>query len=257
MKARTFTPRVLILTGTLFLAGSSVATAQDEPPPPGEVPAPQEAAPQETPPPPPPPYPQQPYPTQSPYPQMALAAPPGFHRHDGFYFRGILGFGGGASKASDIDVNISGTAMDFALAFGGAVAENFVIYGELGGVALLNPDIKSGGSTISTEDLSVTTSGIGAGFAYYIMPANLYLSASLMLSTLSIDSDGEELGETDTGLGTNFRVGKEWWTGDEWGLGVYGGVHFARMKDKDEGFAAEPPTWTTSAFTLGFTATYN
>ena len=48
-------------------------------------------------------------------------------------------------------------------------------------------------------------------------------------------------------------VGKEWWVTQDWGLGVAGEVLFASMKDAGD----TSITWTGTAFSVVFSATYN
>ena len=45
-------------------------------------------------------------------------------------------------------------------------------------------------------------------------------------------------------------IGKEWWVGDEWGLGLNG--QFALSSNEDEG-----ETWTTTWVGIAFSATFN
>ncbi len=207
------------------------------------------------------PYPQQPYPQQPPgyppYAQQSYGPPPGYHEHDGFYFRGTFGFGGGSSKAPDADIAFSGFAGALSLAFGYAVVPNFVLFGELSTAVLVEPESDSDGFTQSNPGLSVSTGGFGIGFAYYVMPANLYFSTALNFPRLTISENDFEVGTTNTGIGLGMKLGKEWWVSENWGIGLYAGLDLARMKDKDDGVFITPPTWTTTIFTLGFSGTYN
>lgn len=264
MKTGTLTPRVLLLTATFLLAGGSVSRAQDAQAPSGELPpspvVPQELNPPQPSPPPsrPPSPPQQnsgqPSPYQRPYPAIAVEDTPGYNQHDGLFFRAILGFGRGTTKSAKPDVEFSGPVSDFTLAAGYAVTENVVLYGELSSVTLWDSDRKVGDSA---EAIEAVTSGIGAGLAYYIMPVNVYLSGSLLFSHLLVKEDDRKKGESDLGIGTSLRVGKEWWASANWGLGIYGGIQLSRTKDKGSGLAAQPSIWTTSAATVGFTGSYN
>jgi hypothetical protein len=48
-------------------------------------------------------------------------------------------------------------------------------------------------------------------------------------------------------------VGKEWWAGERWGLGVVGQLSLSLNEDSGQ----NAPTWTTWATTVSFSATYN
>jgi hypothetical protein len=85
---------------------------------------------------------------------------------------------------------------------------------------------------------------------YYFMPVNLYLSGSAGFG--SLEFDGNISGETDMGLALDLTVGKEWWVGDNWGLGVAGGFGYHSLPEEglDE-------NWSGTSFVVRFTATLN
>ena len=82
----------------------------------------------------------------------------------------------------------------------------------------------------------------------------MYLSGALMFVTFELDdSNNNAIYQSDTGVGFQGMVGKEWWVSANWGLGLAGELFVASMKDK-----TDPNTsWTSSAFSLVFSATYN
>jgi hypothetical protein len=103
---------------------------------------------------------------------------------------------------------------------------------------------------------------IGPGAAYYLQPANVYLSATLAFTTLTLkDARNENRLETETGFGVSAMVGKEWWVSTNWGLGAALQLQLGTMKDRPVDRAlvggGDPPRWTTTAFTVAFSATYN
>jgi len=79
------------------------------------------------------------------------------------------------------------------------------------------------------------------------MPANIYLSPTVGLGRLSIDND-----HTDIGLVTDLTIGKEWWVGSQWGLGVAGAVGFHSISDGDV-----DGSWEAVTFAVRFSATTN
>ena len=187
---------------------------------------------------------------------LALAAPAlaGPRDHlDGFFMRLSAGGGTASSKIEDgtDEAEISGTAGDINFAFGGIVAPNLALHGTLYGWSLSDPDLEVNGVTGTLEG-DVTAAALGAGLTYYLMPANVYFSGSLGIGRLTVDGPGNFDGDTDRGLMLDVTVGKEWWVGDGWGLGVAGGMTYHSFGDGDV-----PENWSGTSFTLRFSATMN
>ena len=205
----------------------------------------QAAAAAQVPPPPPPP---------GDYGTTGYGAPaPGFHEHDGFYLRLDIGFGGTAMSSKDLDVDISGPGGAFGIAIGGAVAQDLIVYGEVFDDIAVNPDVRVGSFTGTTSDTSAGVVGIGGGLAYYFMPSNIYLSATLAASRLTAQRHGSEVAHSAWGGGLSLMVGKEWWVSDNWGLGVAIQLYGGRIRDDSE----SSPTWDVGAIAVVFSATYN
>lgn len=184
----------------------------------------------------------------------AQAQVPGFHRHDGFFLQLDGGFGRMSSSASDSffgDLEFSGASGQFSVAVGAAVVENFVLAGHFWGVSVSNPDLKSNGVTVASAD-SATLSGFGLNLTYYFMPANIYVSVTPSIATLSVESGGQS-GETNNGFAIRLAAGKEWWVSDNWGVGF--NLQFAHSSNEDKGAGA--PTWGTNWFGAAFSATFN
>ncbi len=164
-----------------------------------------------------------------------------------------IGYAHMASTIGDTDWAVKGTGGSFGLAVGGAVAPNLILYGEVFDDIAMGPTLEQNGQDVgSNENVSAGAVGLGAGLAYYL-DSNLYLSGTLAMSKLTIQEDNEQTAETEFGPGASIMIGKEWWVSAEWGLGLAGQVFFGRMKDKGD----NPPTWTTTAFSLAFSATFN
>jgi hypothetical protein len=159
---------------------------------------------------------------------------------------------GAISMRTDADTEVSGFGGSFGIAAGAAVTDNLVIYGELFDDIATSPTFSMGGQEFEADDTSAGVVAVGAGVAYYVMPLNLYFSGTLAASQLTVQVDGEEVGESDWGLGASLMVGKEWWVSHDWGLGLAGQFYAGQMKDKDDG-----PKWNTTAGALVFSATYN
>ena len=98
-------------------------------------------------------------------------------------------------------------------------------------------------------DLSVFA--FGGGLTYYIMPANVYLAGSVGFGQAVFEDYRGAVDGSDLGLGVNLMVGKEWWVGSDWGLGVAGqGIILAT----DDEFLGNITAFSTNIL---FSATYN
>lgn len=187
------------------------------------------------------------------YPAQPGYEDPSAHRHDSFFLRLWIGPAYTSMKLEDADVEVSGGGGSFGIAVGTAVQENLIIFGQLFDDIAMNPTIKMGGAELETSDVNAGVIGVGAGLAYYIMPANVYVSGALTYTQISVQQDGQEIGESEFGPGFSLMIGKEWWVSNNWGVGGALQLFGGRMKDKGDG----APTWQTTAAALVFSATYN
>jgi len=180
------------------------------------------------------------------------------YEHDGFYLHMQLG-GGYTSitaKTGNDRYTISGGSLALGIAAGGTIAPNLILFGTLYDNIISDPDITSNGVGQGTDfGTDAHLIGLGIGLAYYVMPANVYFSGALTATWMRLDDnyyDSTYL-ETDTGLGFQGLVGKEWWVWPGWGLGVAGQLALASMKSADF-----PDTrWTGVSVSVLFSATYN
>jgi hypothetical protein len=114
-----------------------------------------------------------------------------------------------------------------------------------------------GDGAYNYHGIDVTLLGFGPGMAYYIQPANVYLSATLAFSKLSFGSydysyNGYSAADTDLGIGGSFMVGKEWWVGRHLGMGVAGQLQLASMHD-----SRNETRLTATALSVLFSLTFN
>jgi len=170
------------------------------------------------------------------------------HRHLGFYFHVDIGPGYLTTSASHngFSASASGASVLVSLAAGGAVAEDWILAGELWGAAAPSP---TGASSSTTIGLS----GVGLQVAHDFMPANLFFSLTPSVTVLSINNGSDTVGRTQVGFGAKLAFGKEWWAGDHWGLGLAAQGFFGVNKDQ----GTDAPTWSTFGGGLVFSATYN
>ena len=174
------------------------------------------------------------------------------HAHDGFFLRLQAGPAYLHTSNDDFDLTVKGWGGALNVEIGAALARNFILYGKLFGVAAPNPDLKLGDLTLEdAEDVSLSQGALGVGATYYFMPINLYVSGAISATSLSLDTD-DETGETEVGPGLHLGVGKEWWVGDQWGVGVGAEVALARVSEQDL-----DSKWGVGSFLILFSATYN
>ena len=137
----------------------------------------------------------------------------GRHTHDGFFMR--LSAGGGYLGARDeqgtANATFHGGAGSFALALGGAVSDNLIIYGEGLGQQVDTGELKLAYDRRRDGSFDVKGSmglyGGGPGLAYYFMPYNTYISGTLLFTRLVWSED--DLGEEDSEAGQRiFRAGR-------------------------------------------------
>jgi hypothetical protein len=253
--------RVRLPNGAVgWVADSLVALeARAAPPPPSAAPPPPPYA--GAPPPPPyggaPPPPPGAYP--SPYrPRRAYADPTAF-RHVGLFLRLNLGLGYMASSSpadqtSALAFDTSkGGAGDFSFAIGGTPSENFVVAGEFWSSWAASPALSFQGASIPNGGtFSNSLHGIGPQLTWYFMPSNTFLSVTPSLTWMNF-GDGINGFDSDVGFGTRLALGKEWWVGAHWGLGLAGWFAFSV---NDEGSGADA-RWRTYEGGLAFSVTLN
>lgn len=174
------------------------------------------------------------------------------HRHLGAFFRPDAGVGYVSMRASQngMDASIAGAAATFGFAAGGALSENSILAFHVWEAVMQDPSISMGGQA-ATGGSTVTLLAFGPEYTLYTRQ-NLYLSFSPSLTRIRLQTNGMT-GDTNWGLGMRAALGKEWWAGEHWGLGVVGQLSVSVNQDGGQ----DAPTWTSWAGTVSFSATYN
>jgi hypothetical protein len=182
---------------------------------------------------PPPVYPPPLYPAPQPEPPP----PEGREQHDGFLLRLTAGVGGAGTNYSledEPDVNFTGVSGTFSVDVGGSLTENLVLHGRFSSFTLVDPEVEVDGADVGQfEDVTVTANLFAAGLTYYFMPVNIYVTGAVGLSWLTMSYRGDNGRTTDAGLGVNLDVGKEFWVGDNWGLGIAGRFWWSVLSDDE------------------------
>jgi hypothetical protein len=183
---------------------------------------------------------------------VPAAAGPRDHQ-DGLFLRLSAGGGSGSSSIEDItgEVEISGSVADVNIAIGAIITPNLALHGTLMGWSAQDPDLVFNGTTIGEINGDVTATGIGGGLTYFFMPVNMYLSGSLGVGSMELDAGNLSV-ETDSGLFADLTLGKEWWVGEKWALGLAGGVTIHSFSDPDV-----DENWSGTSFCLRFSASMN
>ena len=179
--------------------------------------------------------------------------------HDGFFLRLSTGLGYARAEISDNtgQLEVKGGATDVNIAVGGMVGTNLALHGTIWGWSMSDPEgeltFTGGGSGSGTINGTLTLAALGVGGTYYFMPSNFYLSYSLGMG--SLNGDGEVDGKTKPGIAFDATIGKEWWVGDQWGLGLAGGL--AYFNSKDDTIVGIDENWSGPSFAVRFSATFN
>ena len=182
----------------------------------------------------------------------------GVHQHDGFFLRLVPGFGYSQISLSLADEDWYSFSGGFTLAnsiqIGGAVSENVVVFGESGGVNITNATMKVFDEEVNDPgDVSILFGGVGPGITYYFMPDNIYISATILAHIATVKVVSIKIADSNIGFGFNFMAGKEWWVGDDWGLGI--SVYFRYGSQTDE--KVEDMTISGYSFGALFSVTFN
>jgi hypothetical protein len=187
----------------------------------------------------------------------------GFHMHDGFYLSLSYGASFGDIKdeiGAGESLTISDVGPAFEFAIGWAVKENILLHLTGAGCMIISPTVKSsnGSSFKSPDNSSLMTTFSGVGITYYIMPRNIFVSASVGSGSFSYN-DADNLDSnwhTDPGFSFQIKAGKEWWVSKNWGLGIAASY---TMLNSDYSLigSSSSETWSSNKFSIVFNATFN
>ena len=187
--------------------------------------------------------------------------------HQGFYFNADVGLGGSHYNITGPrdNLDVSGAAANVDFRFGYALTRHLVLSLDLNGTATVkNPDTRLNGSKLYySNDTQYGTAMIGVGLTWYF-DNNLFLGGTIGTAQLSVHQNNTDI-NSDNGFGAQVRFGKEWWVGDDWGLGVVGGLSYASA-NANSNLTVNSPSGSytayfdhaeaTTAF-IAFTATFN
>jgi hypothetical protein len=187
------------------------------------------------------------------------------HEHDGFFLRVLAGYGTLTATEGYDRRQYSKFGPTINLAVGRALGPNLILFGEVlvTGAFNINERDITGYEQNAGRDLLLW--GFGPGIAYYFMPWNLYTSVTGGLAKINFVDAFADFPAPDTGLGYvgAFVVGKEWWSGPDWGVGIAARFSYARSMthlvydDRTRGGRYVDSDMHTTTFSLSLSATYN
>jgi hypothetical protein len=189
-----------------------------------------------------------------------LHAQEGFHQHDGFYLSMSTGpvFGSINDNIGSETVTFSGVGGIFDLKIGGAIKENIILHGAIISSSLSGPRItaSNGFSDKAPNSLSLGEAMYAAGATYYYLPFNCFASGTFGIGNFSIlDTKNELSYSTPYGFAMQLKVGKEWWVGKNWGLGI--AATYGKTMVTDEPSEGVLEQISSNRFGILFNATFN
>lgn len=189
--------------------------------------------------------------------------------HDGFYmnFKTGLGYMDLQSDKTDYSYVDLKSPLSQSLAFklGGAVNPHLAIVGTMS-LSVATGEVKTRNVYYSDKsDAMLLSLILGPGIVFYPVQGgvmdNFFIGATFGLGICGIDLDGAYLswdGEdgrtssnTATGFGVSLEIGKEWWVGNNWSLGVDLVYTYVSGDDVDY----DGLEWKSNAIQLRFTIT--
>lgn len=169
--------------------------------------------------------------------------------HEGFFMR--LNLGPSIANVWRPNSRWTGLGLGMGLSVGGSLIEGLALHADFNTTLVSNPTAHVHGRKQDLEG-DIVFESMGLGLTYYIMPVNVYVSGSVGVGVLVFEDDDGESKDTSAGLTLGATVGKEWWVGSDWGLGVAAQIQYIRVKDY-----VDEARMNGLATSLLFTATYN
>ncbi len=188
--------------------------------------------------------------------------------HDGFYmnFKAGLGYMDLESDKTDysyVDLK-SPVSQSLAFKLGGAVNPHLAIVGAMS-LSVAAGEVKTRNAYYSDKsDATLLSLILGPGVVFYPVQGgvldNFFIGATFGLGICGIELDDAYLSwdyndrtssNTATGFGVSLEVGKEWWVGDNWSLGVDLVYSYVSGDDVDY----DGLEWKSNVIQLRFTLT--
>ncbi|MCK9182281.1 MAG: hypothetical protein M0P13_05310 [Fibrobacteraceae bacterium] len=138
--------------------------------------------------------------------------------HAGLYLDGGAGFdyseskGELGSKYDGISADANGPDLQFSIKAGYSFIENLAVFANAAYIYFPSGHSQQvGNSSVSVEsDGNIGPLFLGGGFAYWLMPVNIYASAAIGTAKFTYDKPYTQ----DFGFAWRASIGKDWWIGD-------------------------------------------
>lgn len=204
--------------------------------------------------------------------QEEVQQPRGYHQHKGFYLNMNVGpvFGNVIKEANPYGyhsptMNFNGTGALLDVKIGAAIYENIILHAAIITNLLDGPTVTT---TLSSSDFnpsihkapdsfSIRESMLGVGFTRYVMPANLYLSATIGVGYFSTSDSNNSKNNfsTDPGFSMQVKVGREWWISKNWALGL--GLSYGKTRIRNLPPNEDAEKFNSNRIGILLTTTFN
>jgi hypothetical protein len=190
------------------------------------------------------------------------------YEHDGFQFRGAVGFGYLSASGSDNDSgSIHGGDGNLELYFGGMPIRGLAIGGFISDAYAPSPGITSGNVTVSDSNTSLNFLTIGPYIDWYPHPhEGLHILGTVGYANLkeSFDDGNVSASQSAGGFTIGAGIGYDWWVSRDFSLGILGRFTYAHTSESTSvvvGNAVVDTTVTVSQDTVApeilFSFSYN
>jgi hypothetical protein len=174
-------------------------------------------------------------------------------KYEGFSARvsASLGYANAIRDLAAAPTEVTGLDGSITLDLGGALRENLIAYGRVGGFALNHA---SGSDSANAGSAFFALAGAGA--RYHFLPFDWYASGTLALVLMSVTNDIGKADNAEPGFGVQLETGKQWPAGsgaDDVSIGL--GLRASYVRCSSSGDVDEP--WIGKALSLVFSTSYN
>jgi hypothetical protein len=149
--------------------------------------------------------------------------------HDGFQFRGAVGFGYLDTSTSD-NSSIHGIDGSFELYFGGMPVRGLAIGGFLSDANAPGPGVTLGNVTASDNSSSLNLFTIGPYIDWYPHAhEGFHILGTLGYANVrfSVDEGNGSASNSSGGVTIGGGIGYDWWVARDWSIGILGRMTFA------------------------------
>lgn len=179
--------------------------------------------------------------------------------HDGFFLNMALGTGGGSlvKKEDRVDNSYRGQTTLVNFRIGGCPVPNLALSADFQDFSRRDITMNVEGESVTQEnDYEISVMSMAFGVTYYI-PDLLFVGSNFSpVGQISLGTPNEKESYNGDMLGYSFRIGREWWVSENWGLGVELNYSYNKLSNIRD-FNRESAVWITNTYGILFTATFN